>query len=249
MRESTASGYKDAMPSVKNKFRRRDLALGVLAGLPPGRVLDAPCGEGLLAEALAGLGHAVWACDLDPAALVKRNGVRFEQVDLNRPLPYPDGFFDAVTSLEGIEHLVSPAVCLTEFARVLRPGGRLVLTTPNVNNVQSRLHYLLAGRFSGFRPITRRPVRGPGRPGHWHVTVPYFPTLGFLMAQAGLTIEAVEVTMIRPKQWLLLPLVLPMWLNGRRAPRGSMARLLGSWKLLLGRSLVVSAVKASASGS
>lgn len=127
----------------------------MLADLPKGRVLDAPCGDGLLTRQLVGLGHEVWACDIDPRALGSADGIKFDVADLNDRLPYPDDFFDAIVSLEGIEHLDMPTVCLREFARVLRPGGRLVLSTPNVNNVQSRYHYFLSGRFGGFKPVTR----------------------------------------------------------------------------------------------
>jgi len=69
-------------------------------------------------------------------------------------LPVDDTFraIDIIES-EGIEHLLSPARCLAEFCCVLRPGGRLVLTTANVNNLQSRWRDLIGGRFSGFRPV------------------------------------------------------------------------------------------------
>lgn len=206
-------------------------------------MLDAPCGDGTLARELASLGHEVWACDRDPAACSARDSVRFDVVDLNGPLPYPDSFFDAIVSLEGIEHLGAPAICISQFARVLRAGGRLVLSTPNVNNVQSRLHYFLTGRFSGFKTLTRLALERSERPVHWHVTVPYLPTIAFLLTRHGLRLNKVEVTMIKTKQWLLLPLAFLMWLSGRRVPQGSLARALGSWKLLLGRSVIVRAVK------
>ena len=228
---------------TKHKLRRCEAALRLLAGMPSGRVLDAPCGEGILTRELAALGHTVWACDLNPMALGSTEGIRFEVVDLNAPLPYADNFFDAVVSLEGIEHLEAPALCLQEFARVLRTGGRLVLSTPNVNNVQSRLHYLLTGRFAGFKTLTRRALDPPERPVQWHVTVPYLPMIAFLLTRHGLRLDTVEVTMIKTKQWLLLPLALVMWLTGRRAQRGTLARTLGSWKLLLGRSVILRAVK------
>jgi SAM-dependent methyltransferase len=228
---------------TKHKVRRRHGALALLDGLPPGRVLDAPCGEGALARDLAVRGHEVWACDLDPSAIQGREGIRFDVVDLNRPLPYPDDFFDAVVSLEGIEHLESPATCLGEFARILRPRGRLVLSTPNVNNVQSRWEYFLTGRLSGFKTLARRALEAPAGPVHWHITVPYLPTLGFLLTQAGLRIDTVDVTMIKSGQWVLLPLALPMWLVARRAAPGTFARALGSWRLLLGRSVILRAVK------
>lgn len=202
-------------------------------------MLDAPCGESLLARDLAGLGHEVWACDRDSTVLRDAPGIKFDLADLNARTPYPDNFFDAVVSLEGIEHLEAPAVCLGEFARVLRPGGRLVFSIPNINNVQSRWEYFLTGRFSGFKTLSRRALERVDGDVHWHVTVPYLPTLAFLMTRVGLQLAAVEVTMIKTRQWLFLPLALPMWLSARRAPRGTPAHALGSWKLLLGRSVIV----------
>jgi hypothetical protein len=58
-----------------------------------------------------------------------------------------------------------------------------------------------------------------------------------------LRVDRVEITMIKTKQWLLLPLALPMWLSGRRTERGTLVRALGSWKLLLGRNVIVRAEK------
>jgi SAM-dependent methyltransferase len=226
---------------VKNKVRRRRATLALLADLPPGHVLDAPCGDGALAGELSAVGWRVCAADIAPR-LGPVKGVGVLRLDLDEPLPFADGAFDAVVSLEGIEHLLSPARCLAEFCRVLRPGGRLVLTTPNVNNLQSRWHYLVGGRFSGFRPLTRRALAG-GRETVAHVTPPYLPTIAYALSRHGVTVEHLEVTMVRTRQWLALPAAVPLWLASRRAPAGTLARALGSFTLLLGRNVVVQGVK------
>lgn len=230
-------------PRTKNKVLRRRAALGVLSSLPTGRVLDAPCGDGALAQEMATLGWRTWAGDIEPVGFDHGNGVRFVRLDLDARLPFADATFDAVVSLEGIEHLLLPAQCLAEFCRVLRPGGVLVLTTPNVNNVQSRWHYLVGGRFSGFRPVTRRALAATGTDAVKHVTPPYLPTLVYVLSRHGVVVETVDVTMVRTKQWLALPLAFPLWLASRRAPKGTLARLLGSWTLLLGRNVVLRGTK------
>ena len=228
---------------TKNKVRRRRAALALLAGLPPGRVLDAPCGDGSLARELSARGWRVSAADLEPVSSSEADGVRFVRLDLDACLPFPDGAFDAVVSLEGLEHLLLPAQCLAEFCRVLRPGGRLVLTTPNVNNVQSRWHYLVSGRYSGFRPIVRRTSAGDGGGLVEHVTPPYLPTIVYVLSRHGVSVDHVDVTMVRTRQWLALPLAFPLWLAARRAPAGTIARTLGSWMLLLGRNVVLEGTK------
>jgi SAM-dependent methyltransferase len=228
---------------TKNKVRRRTAALALLSGLPVGRVLDAPCGDGTLARDLGALGWRVWAADIEPVGYDDAEDVRFLRLDLDESLPFADGTFDAVVSLEGIEHLLSPARCLAEFCRILRPGGQLVLTTPNVNNVQSRWHYLIAGRFSGFRPIARRALTATDGEAVKHVTLPYLPTIVYVLSRHGVALERIDVTMVRTRQWLALPLAFPMWLASRRAPAGTIARILGSFLLLLGRNVILHGTK------
>ena len=240
---------------TKNKVRRRRATLALLADLPPGRVLDAPCGDGTLARELSARGWRVCGADIAPVHL---DGVTSLRLDLDQPLPFSDGAFDAVVSLEGIEHLLSPARCLAELCRVLRPGGRLVVTTPNINNLQSRWHYLIVGRFSGFRPLTRRALTAAAEGGLAaaeggpttaegglvaHVTPPYLPTIVYVLSRHGVTVEHVDVTMVRTRQWLALPLTVPLWLSSRRAPAGTIARALGSFMLLLGRNVILQGVK------
>jgi SAM-dependent methyltransferase len=225
---------------TKNKIRRRRATLALLADLPPGRVLDAPCGDGALARELSASGWRVCAADIAPVHI---DGVTSLRLDLDETLPFSDGAFDAVVSLEGIEHLLSPARCLAELCRVLRPGGRLVITTPNVNNLQSRWHYLIAGRFSGFRPLTRRALTAAESERVAHVTPPYLPTIVYVLSRHGVTVEHVDVTMVRTRQWLALPLAVPLWISSRRAPAGTIARALGSFMLLLGRNVILQGVK------
>jgi SAM-dependent methyltransferase len=121
---------------------------GVGAGA---RALDLPCGTGLLAQALAARGLAVRGGDLDPGP-ARAAGVEADAVDLERPLPYPDAAADLVTCVEGIEHVEAQAPLVAELARVLRPGGALVLTTPNVLGRPSRRSLARFGYARFFRP-------------------------------------------------------------------------------------------------
>lgn len=60
------------------------------------------------------------------------------------------GHYEVAVSTEVIEHLTNPFLFLQEARRVLKPGGELVLTFPNVHNLRSIIGYAVAGRYSGF---------------------------------------------------------------------------------------------------
>lgn len=117
-----------------------------------GRALDAAAGQGAISLKLLELGFDVHAADINPRYF-KAEGVKFLQLDLNNKLPYGDNFFDLITSVETIEHLHNPWGCLREFHRVLKDDGTLILSTPNVLTIFSRILFLLRGRFAGFLDV------------------------------------------------------------------------------------------------
>jgi SAM-dependent methyltransferase len=107
----------------------------------PGRlkVLDIGCANGGILRPLAAQ-HELHGVDLSTALvkLANENGINALQYDfVSGPLPYPDGTFDAVFFCETIEHLVNTDQMMFELNRVLKPGGRLVLTFPNIRTLLS----------------------------------------------------------------------------------------------------------------
>ncbi|MCS7054884.1 MAG: class I SAM-dependent methyltransferase, partial [Thermoflexales bacterium] len=101
----------------------------------PAPMLDFGCGDGLFTEAIFGKQDGIYGCDIAkgelPAARdsgVYRHGVQFAD---GHHLPYRDGAFGTVYSNSVIEHIPDPQHVLPELARVLRPGGLLVLTVPS----------------------------------------------------------------------------------------------------------------------
>jgi SAM-dependent methyltransferase len=89
--------------------------------------------------------HRFTACDIDSRAVAlakARYGARLAGADVlepERPLPYADNSFDAVVSMDVIEHVPQPLPWLREALRVLRPHGLLFLTTPNYGSRSLRL--------------------------------------------------------------------------------------------------------------
>ena len=68
-------------------------------------------------------------------------------------LPFADASFDLVTCTEVIEHLEHYRQTLREMHRVLKPAGRLVVTTPNILNLKSRIRFLIFGFYNLFGPL------------------------------------------------------------------------------------------------
>lgn len=129
--ERTAPG----IPEENYWFQRHVVAYEWAAARTAGlRVLDAGCGEGYGTQILAATAAEVVGVDLE-AGVVERAAARypsasFQPADLTS-LPYPDASFDAVVSLQVIEHMRSPLDYCAEVARVLRPGGEFICATPN----------------------------------------------------------------------------------------------------------------------
>jgi SAM-dependent methyltransferase len=208
------------------------------------RILDVPAGNGLLADALAEAGHSVVPADI--------NGERrdFAYANLEERLPFEDGAFDVTICLEGIEHLVNQTECLRELVRVTKSGGRVVISTPNVQNFFSRLTFLFRGVFYQFSPATLKQVEAGERADRGHVAPVGVFELSYLMAAFGAKLERtlgdhVKKKALLPVFGLLLPLMaLATYPMLRGVPRFLMvdgkrpARLFMNRYALLSRSLI-----------
>jgi len=129
--ERTAPG----IPEENYWFQRHVIAYIDAAERVRGmRVLDAGCGEGYGTDLLAATAREATGADLDPDvidhAAARYPRARFDAANLVA-LPYADASFEAVVSLQVIEHLHTPQEFLAECARVLAPGGLLIVSTPN----------------------------------------------------------------------------------------------------------------------
>jgi 2-polyprenyl-3-methyl-5-hydroxy-6-metoxy-1,4-benzoquinol methylase len=104
-----------------------------------GRMLDIGCGDASTLDTLSQLGWQVEGVDFDPAAVdgVARRGFRVQLGTLEAQ-HYPGGTFDAVTASHLVEHIRAPKAFLSECHRVLRPGGTLVILTPNAQSLGHR---------------------------------------------------------------------------------------------------------------
>jgi 2-polyprenyl-3-methyl-5-hydroxy-6-metoxy-1,4-benzoquinol methylase len=119
---------------------------------PGSSVVDVGAGAGAFASRLVDMGYSVTALDAEEAEF-DCPGVPFHQVDLNRDhlTGLVPSQFDVACCLEVIEHVENPWQLLRSIHSVVRPGGKLVLSTPNTTSFLSRLLFLRSGRFHQFQ--------------------------------------------------------------------------------------------------
>ena len=159
------------MSSQSNLEEKRMQAAQASGGTSSGPILEAAsrllthCGaKGELLEFGAGTGDFLkhlLACgfpgrmtgtDLLPRPGLLPEEVVWIQADLNHPLvSVPDDSFDVIVSTEVIEHLENPRAMIREFWRLLRPGGKVILTTPNQESLRSLLALLFSGHYAAFQ--------------------------------------------------------------------------------------------------
>jgi len=111
--------------------------------------LDAGCGTGTLARWLAGRGCGVLGVDAAPEMVAAANQslefeshsdrLSFVRVSTLARLALDDSSLDGILCSSVLEYLPDPGACLTEFARVLKPGGLLLVSVPNRDSIARRL--------------------------------------------------------------------------------------------------------------
>jgi 2-polyprenyl-3-methyl-5-hydroxy-6-metoxy-1,4-benzoquinol methylase len=118
-----------------------------------GRVLDYGAGVGNLTRRLLALGQFEQVEGADILARPENlpSEIAWHRFDSNEAGVLPARSFDAVIAAEVIEHLENPRQVAREWFRILKPGGQLILSTPNNESIRSLMALLLRGHFVAFQ--------------------------------------------------------------------------------------------------
>ena len=178
-----------------------------------GRLLDIPAGEGALAVRLQSLGFEVNCCDLYPE-IFRLDGTEVRAGNLDSELPYEDQSFDFIVCVEGLEHIENPSNAIREFARISRPSGRLIVTVPNIMNIEERLKWLFNGYTSHFKPLSADALRdhkyhemGGMDEIALHINPIGYSEVRYLLEKNHFELQQVFPDKPKKNTWMFLPLV------------------------------------------
>ncbi len=224
-----------ALPGIHERFLPHFLKIAGPARLQ--KVLDIGAGHGALSRQLQAAGFAVSACDRFPERF-RLSGVECRAADLGQALPYANQEFDLLVAVELAEHLLDHGIFFAECARVLKPGAKLVMATPNIVSLKSRLRFFLTGFFYSFEPLNLE--RDDGLQ---HVSGRALDQYQYAARQSGLELRDVTIDLRQRTSLALLWLWPVLWLGSRYLRVNP--RTHNNIKLLLGRILFLTFEKAA----
>jgi len=167
-------------------------------------------------------------------------------------MPFPGGYFDYVLLMEVVEHLRNPYIVVPEINRIIENNGSLIMSTPNILSLKSRLRFLFEGAYEYFREPPLDQIKNPKEVIFNLHLVPYrYHELEYLLSATGFKVENILTSIYEGYgAWFLLPIIkFQSWQKERRSlKKGSIDyrrinKILLSKELLFGRHLIIHAKK------
>jgi len=191
--ETKAREYYKGIPIMADTGLHDQIAEVIQSVLPKGaRILDSGAGAGALSQRLQDLGYAVYSVDKNHACF--KADTCFEQIDLDDAdqlsafmMAHAESF-ELVLAVEVIEHVENPWKYIRDLKSLVRPGGYILLSTPNVASWYSRVLFFFTGRLHQF---------GDGDRHYGHIN-PIFEDELRLIAQR----TDLQIVCVRPGGWL-----------------------------------------------
>ncbi len=212
------------------------------------RLLDIPCGAGAFTRRMTVQGYDVVAADCQNILQFRYDN--FARADMNARLEFADSSFDAVVCIDGIEHIERPFDFIGEVARILRPGGVFVVSTPNLHSLRSRWRWML----TGFHHGEKLPLDEHNPTPLHHISLVSFSDLRYRLHTRGF-----RITRLRTNRYRLIGLIygifapvsylMTRWVfykeGQRRSDKATLREILGqlfSPALMFGDTLIIKSV-------
>jgi 2-polyprenyl-3-methyl-5-hydroxy-6-metoxy-1,4-benzoquinol methylase len=216
------------------------------------RVLDLPCGEGAFTRRILNHGANVVSGDIVNLLKVSEKH-NFTNVNMDRTFPFAPGEFTDIICIDGIEHIERQFDFVRECNRVLKLGGRMLISTPNISSARSRMRYFLTGHHNK----CKSPLNESNITSLHHKGMISFPELRYLLHTNGFEIETITTNRIKSISYLYL-LFYPLlaWFTLRvyrreeknavqQSRNRDIRRMMLNRSVYLGETLIVSARKKS----
>lgn len=238
MREPAALAHEAIYDTVQRILRKN----------ARGTLLDIPAGEGALTTRLLSQGFDVTAADLYPSMFRVEN-IPVHEANLDHALPFDDAAFETIVCVEGLEHIENPANAIREFARLLRGNGTLIVSVPNIMNIEERFKWLLGGYTSHFKPLSRAALDRIARESDYpdevvlHVNPIGYAEVRFLLEKNGFELKAVHRDKPKANSWAFKPITAAIRVASRLGSRDKRAERwsdeLNSDEVLLGGNTLI----------
>lgn len=214
------------------------------------KIIDIPAGSGAFVLRLKDNGfNSVIAIDIENTLEIDHNN--FIVGDMAKDLPLEDNSVDVLTCIDGIEHISQQYHLVKEVNRVLKAGGKFIVTTPNISSLRSRWRWFMTGHHNKCK--TPLDENNPG-PLH-HIGMISFPEIRYLLHTNGFRIENVTKNRIKLISWLYAIFIpfsflftsLVYYNSGRKqgtsAINKEVKKKMFSRAILFGETLIVKAIK------
>ena len=189
------------IPENTSKNTHNTVASLILEDSDCHRVLDIPSGAGAFTQRMLQKNKEVYSADIENILMVENP--HFHQADMNHRLPFEDDFFCANACIDGIEHLERPFDFVRECHRVLKTGGSLTISTPNISALRSRWRWMLTGHHNK----CKTPLDETNPTPLHHINMFSYHRLRYVLHSNGFQIDTVTTNRIKGVSYAYLPWV------------------------------------------
>jgi ubiquinone/menaquinone biosynthesis C-methylase UbiE len=250
-------------PNSCSKTNNKILDLVMQLNLKGKKVLDLGAGQGYFTKLLYDALHAkgLTPDDIITASDYSPQDYKFDRIpcqfgDFNVGLPYEDDTFDVVCCIEVIEHIEDQFKLMREIKRILKPGGMVFITTPNIMNINSRIMFLGYGLYPLFDVLS---VSGDKASLYGHIHPISYYYFSYIARRTGFKNVQFSPDKIKRSSVFLIIFTYPIiWIMGfshklslkRKKPETFLENLyelktMNSFSLLTSRTIILTATKNS----